>query len=61
MSINDKDENGPLYKETLKIAVREILEGAKFSKGLQEVRLVGKTPKEAALLVGIMKAMGYSI
>jgi len=51
---------GPLYEETLKIAVREILDEAKFSSGLNEVRLVGRTPKEASLLVGIMKGMGFS-
>lgn len=59
--LTTRTKNGLLYKEALKIAVREILEGAKFSKGLQEVRLIGKTPKEAALLVGIMKNMGFSI
>jgi hypothetical protein len=51
--------NGQFYEETLRVTVREIVEEAKFSTGLREVRLVGKTPKEAALLVGIMKTMGF--
>ena len=59
--LTTRAKNGLLYEETLKIAVREILEEAKFSPGLDEVRLVGKTPKEASLLVGIMKAMGFSL
>jgi len=59
--LTTRAKNGLLYEETLKVAVREILEEAKFSPGLDEVRLVGKTPKEASLLVGIMKAMGFSL
>ena len=57
--LTTRTKNGPLYEETLKIAVREIVEEAKFSSGLCEVHIIGKTPKEAARVARIMKTMGF--
>jgi hypothetical protein len=58
--LTTRTNNGPIYEEVLKVAVQTIVEEAKFSTGLREVHLVGKSPKEATLLAGIMKTMGYS-
>lgn len=57
--LTTRTKNGPLYEETLKVAVRTIAEEAKFSSLLREVHIVGNSPKEASLLVGIMIKMGY--
>ena len=58
--LTTRTKNGPIYEEFLKVAVQTVVEDAKFSTGLREVHLVGKSPKEATLLAGIMKTLGYS-
>jgi hypothetical protein len=59
--LTTRTKNGPIYEEILKVAVRTIVEETKFSSGLREVHLLGKTAKEALLLAGIIKSMGYSM
>jgi len=59
--LTTRTHNGPIYEETLRIAMRIMTDEAKFSRQLHEVHIVGKSAKEASLLVEVMKGMGYSV
>lgn len=51
-------KTGKAYKETIQIGLKTLLEEVRFST-VRHFRLMASSPREAALLIGMMAKMGY--